>query len=296
MENRGLTTDLGFPRTVQVCQGTIPDPVVRFLQDIFVIKKGRTGDLRQMFPLAFSPDERNFCLVLNEGDAVVGTLVVRLVHPPGFRLGLVGFVATQESYRGMGVARQLLAEFDRLAVREQIGIGLLWASKQALYAKRGWHPENLFPTQRVLCSEPMEDVSAIPISDGERLFQLAQQGEQFLWRTKEDFLSLARVSWHMHFGLVRSYLFTHKDQAVGYAVVGDHSQILEIVVEPPERRRPCLNALGLILNAKEWVCPADPQEGTTLLQEDRLTMVKVFDETFRPNSLKGLSLSPLDRI
>jgi len=248
-----------------------------------------------MFPLIFSSDERNYCLVLKEGTHVVGTLLLRKVPHGEFTLGLVGFVATAEHRRGLGVASRLLTELDRLALQEQIGAGLLWTSKHALYEKRGWRQQNLFPTQVLSPTGQERGLSVIPAPNGKILFQLAKQYGQFSWRTKRDFILLAGLSQHIHFGTIGSYLLKRGKQALGYAIVGNNRHVLEIVGERSEWSL-CFNALGSFLNTKELISQANGRGWTEFLQEDRLTMVKVFNENFDRVRLKTVSLSPLDRI
>ena len=100
--------------------------------------------LRDEYPLAFDPrfggrvvaleeegTVRSACVVLPR-DFVCGSVTVRI--------GLIGSVATDPSWRGRGCMTRLLDRAEHELAGEGCALALLWANEPAVYASRGYAP------------------------------------------------------------------------------------------------------------------------------------------------------------
>jgi predicted N-acetyltransferase YhbS len=79
-----------------------------------------------------------------DGERLIGTAAVRIADVHGtlqtFSAGLIGAVATDEKYRGRGIAKKLVALATDWAANRGAALAALWGSEHALYAKIGFFP------------------------------------------------------------------------------------------------------------------------------------------------------------
>jgi predicted N-acetyltransferase YhbS len=101
-----------------------------YLKD-FPIWRGRTPEILKMGAY--------------DGKKLVGTACVRVADlwakgSQQFLVGLIGAVATDEAYRGRGIAKSLVSLAADWAQNRGAALAVLWGSEHELYAKIGFHP------------------------------------------------------------------------------------------------------------------------------------------------------------
>lgn len=107
-----------------------------------VMREGRPIAAEQ--PLSFDPRFAGRRLVIERDGAVVSSLVVLprtlRIGDREVPIGLIGSVVTEESYRGQGLASELLGRAeDELRLSGAV-LSVLWADEREFYAQRGYVP------------------------------------------------------------------------------------------------------------------------------------------------------------
>lgn len=113
---------------------------IALIDKVFLRQRGRKGSMRHRFPHVLGEGATSAVWVVREGNAVLSCLVVHVVDwfvaERSTRVGLVGFVCTDDAHRGRGLSSQLLrraAEPD-----ERWEHLLLWTTIPQFYAALGW--------------------------------------------------------------------------------------------------------------------------------------------------------------
>jgi predicted N-acetyltransferase YhbS len=101
-----------------------------YLKD-FPIWRGRTPEILKMGAY--------------DGKKLIGTACVRVADlwakgSQQILVGLIGAVATDEAYRGRGIAKSLVSLAADWAQNRGAALAVLWGSEHELYAKIGFHP------------------------------------------------------------------------------------------------------------------------------------------------------------
>ncbi len=108
------------------------------------LRPGRTSSMACEFPLIFEEQFSGRVVAYEEKGDVRSTcaLLVRDLVVAGSRLrvGLIGSVATESTWRGRGLASRVLDEAESSLAREGCVAALLWADAPEFYAARGYRP------------------------------------------------------------------------------------------------------------------------------------------------------------
>ena len=108
------------------------------------LRPGRSSSLSAEFPLVFAARFSGRVVAYEEKGDVRSTcaLLVRelVVDQARLRIGLIGSVATESTWRGKGLASRVLDEAERSLAREGCAVALLWADDPKFYAARGYRP------------------------------------------------------------------------------------------------------------------------------------------------------------
>ena len=102
------------------------------------------GSLAPEYPLIFEPGFPGRVVTISDGDRIVSacaTLERELVlGAERVTVGLIGSVATDESYRRRGLGTKLLAAAERHLSQQGALCSILWADSPAFYEMRGYRP------------------------------------------------------------------------------------------------------------------------------------------------------------
>lgn len=114
------------------------------LDEEFIFSKGRTISLRQRFPSVFCVGNLHDILLGVDGEEIVSVLAMRrFAWCEGnelFRGAMIGAVYTHPMRRGLGLASCLLEAAAKRLRKEKVDFAVLWAGRQAFYARLGWKP------------------------------------------------------------------------------------------------------------------------------------------------------------
>lgn len=107
------------------------------------LRPGRAASLSIEFPLIFEERFGGRIIAYEEKGDVRSAcaLLVRdlIVGGSRLRVGLLGSVATEMSWRGKGLAARVLDEAEAVLAREGCALSILWADDPQFYAGRGYH-------------------------------------------------------------------------------------------------------------------------------------------------------------
>jgi GNAT superfamily N-acetyltransferase len=102
------------------------------------------GGLAGESPLVFAPGSQARVFHRDADGAPRGGCVALVrelaVAEERLRVGLVGLVATDPAWRGLGIASAALADAEIWLADRGAALGLLWADDPAFYVARGWRP------------------------------------------------------------------------------------------------------------------------------------------------------------
>ena len=102
------------------------------------------SDLAGEYPLVFDDRFPGRIVAFEEAGDVRSAcaFLVRNLILPGARIraGLIGSVATDPEWRGLGFATRVLDEAERCLAREGCMLAVLWADAPEFYLARGWQP------------------------------------------------------------------------------------------------------------------------------------------------------------
>jgi predicted N-acetyltransferase YhbS len=137
-----------------------------------------------------------------DGKKLVGTACVRVADlwakgTQQILVGLIGAVATDEAYRGRGIAKSLVSLATDWAQNRGASLAVLWGAEHELYAKIGFHPCGQ-QVRVALAGMNREQVSAIQEGWNPALFQTLQNRKSGIAFQKVDSLWLAaqeNVKW-----------------------------------------------------------------------------------------------------
>lgn len=131
------------------------------------------------------------------------------------KLGIVGAVATDESFRGQGLSTRLLGELENLAHLSGLNAMILWSDQVEFYAKAGYEPvgqQHIYMLETLPKPDKLAPGTATYGWDWAQVRSLYEQhplrmerGEQY-WKALESIKSCTRVQWMDDQGKVKAYL------------------------------------------------------------------------------------------
>lgn len=224
---------------------TLKDAALRLMQD--VLRGGRP--LAAEYPLVFR-DDSDGCIEVTEADGEVASTCAWLTRTLIFDdvaipAAVVGSVATEEKFRGRGLATQTVQRAVDGAAEEGAALALLWADDSTWYQERGWVPfgtENVYVVEEsnaFLLPDPV-GVRPMEARDMVAVHDLYRQHRSHVDRTLEE----TRVAFTVP-GM--DALVTERDgQVVGYVCMGRGEDLQFVIHEwggAPDAVLPCVTEL-----------------------------------------------------
>lgn len=130
-------------------------------------------------------------------------------------LGIVGAVATDETYRGQGLSTKLLTEVEKIAQAKSLDAIVLWSDQLEFYGKAGYQPVgsqeiyalSTLPKPAKLASGTAAygwDWKQVRSSYEAHSSRIERSDEY--WKSLEGIRSCTRVQWLDEQGVVKAYL------------------------------------------------------------------------------------------
>jgi len=118
------------------------EPLVKLLDQEFMLKRNRSGSVADHYPDIFrSAEGRNLLVLRTDGEpASFCALKEFTVHVEDavLRGGMIGFVYTRPSQRGVGLATRLLLEAESLLKCNGCDFAVLFTTLHSFYQAQGW--------------------------------------------------------------------------------------------------------------------------------------------------------------
>lgn len=127
---------------LHIGQGQPSPAVLAMLDQEFVTGRGRRISLQQRYPRVFQDAASTEFLVCYDQASPVSALAVQhfawQLGGTGYRVAMLGLVATHPAWRGKGCASLLLQQAQRQLHETDCDFGLLWTAQPAFYERQGW--------------------------------------------------------------------------------------------------------------------------------------------------------------
>lgn len=141
---------------------------------------------------------------------------VTALTPAGrLNLGIVGAVATDESYRGQGLSTKLLTEVEKIADAKGLDAIVLWSDQLEFYAKVGYQTvgrQEIYALNTLVKPDTLAPGTAAYGWDWKQVRSLYEAHSSRIersddyWRSLENIRSCTRVQWLDEQGSVKAYL------------------------------------------------------------------------------------------
>jgi len=154
--------------------------------------------------------------------------------PQGYKIGLIGNVATDESWRGRGVMRKLFEEIRHQMTHEDLSLVMLWSDLHEFYQKLGFTSlgqEHHYHLLRAACGHrDSADYRLIPPGTASpdlasTLLRMRHKTHGHLERSVTEFQKLLTIP--------ETYLFVEMNSAnpAAFAIVGKGADLVGVIHE-----------------------------------------------------------------
>jgi len=128
----------------QSCKPSDLDQTIKLIDDIFIKSRKKRISCFKRFPTLFN--QTNFCnlRIIKGNNEVISHVGIKYCHyrlnKKKTKIGMIGCVCTNPSYRGFELASLLMRDAEKQMSEKGTVLGVLWTGIPSFYKKLGWVP------------------------------------------------------------------------------------------------------------------------------------------------------------